>query len=158
MCNAASSSTYMYIIYIIIHISTLLSVSLSWSFGVCGARVQLVDFGSPGTLAASHHPSEGEWCCRGHQPESRSKGWPVVPEGEASLGPINRVNKILINGGKTTLATWNQQLGKEPMFKRRYLSKVVQQAGSWFDVGPVAILPDWVRSLVAVALPCLALY
>lgn len=34
---------------------------------------------------------------------------------------------------------------------------MVQQAGGRFDVGPVALLPDRVRSLVAVALPRLSL-
>lgn len=35
---------------------------------------------------------------------------------------------------------------------------MVQQAGSRCDVGPVALLPERVGSLVAVALPRLALY
>lgn len=37
------------------------------------------------------------------------------------------------------------------------LCKVVQKAGGRFDGGPVALLPDWVQSLVTVALPGLAL-
>lgn len=44
------------------------------------------------------------------------------------------------------------------MFESKDLSKVVQEAGSRFNVGPVTLLPDWVYPLVTVALPCLALY